>query len=117
MGRIAALSAVGSFDESMIAGEEPDLCRRLSEAGWQIRRIDTPMELIDGRQVRATVYIADENNHAFLGPASVADIAIHIGNSRGPSGSNRAYLLELARALRELEIVDEHVEELEQLLL
>jgi glycosyltransferase involved in cell wall biosynthesis len=43
MGRIAALSAVGSFDESMIAGEEPDLCRRLSEAGWQIRRIDTPM--------------------------------------------------------------------------
>jgi cation transport protein ChaC len=81
------------------------------------RRIDTPMELVDGRQVRATVYIADENNHAFLGPASVADIAIHIGNSRGPSGSNRDYLLELARALRELEIVDEHVEELEQLLL
>lgn len=79
-------------------------------------RLDTPMLLTDGRELTGTVYIADENNPAFLGPADAAAIAGQIGRSRGPSGSNRDYLLELARALRELDIVDEHVQELEQLL-
>jgi cation transport protein ChaC len=80
------------------------------------RRVDTPMNLADGRQVRATVYIAAENNHAFLGPASLPDIAEHIRGSHGPSGANRDYLLRLAQVLRELDIVDDHVFELEQLL-
>jgi cation transport regulator ChaC len=79
-------------------------------------RVDTPMELADGDQVMGTVYIAAENNHAFLGPASLLDIAEHIRDSHGPSGANREYLLRLAEALRELDIVDDHVFELEQLL-
>ena len=80
------------------------------------RRVDTPMDLADGREVTATVYIADECNDAFLGPAPLLDIAEHIRHSHGPSGANREYLLRLAEALRELDIVDKHVFELEQLL-
>lgn len=41
--RVGALRAVGGFDESMIAGEEPDLCRRLRAAEWRLCRIDMPM--------------------------------------------------------------------------
>jgi cation transport protein ChaC len=80
------------------------------------RRVDTPMQLADGRQLSGTVYVADENNPAFLGPACATVIAGQIDSSRGPSGSNRDYLLKLALALRELDIVDDHVRELEQLL-
>jgi cation transport protein ChaC len=64
----------------------------------------------------ATVYIASEDNPAFLGPASNQAIASHIYRCHGPSGNNRDYLLELAGALRDLGTVDEHVFELEELL-
>lgn len=61
------------------------------------------------------VYIAPLDNPAFLGDASSRDIANQIRRSRGPSGANLEYLVELARALRELEIADHHVFELEAL--
>ncbi|MEE4191530.1 MAG: gamma-glutamylcyclotransferase [Halieaceae bacterium] len=80
------------------------------------RRVDTPMHLAEGREVTATVYIADEANHAFLGPDSLPAIASHIAESHGPSGSNREYLLTLAESLRELGVHDPHVFELEALL-
>ena len=35
----------------------------------------------------------------------------------GPSGANREYVLELAQALRRLDVVDAHVFEIESLLL
>ena len=80
------------------------------------RRVDTPMYLAGGAEVSATVYIADEANHAFLGPDSLSAMAAHIARSHGPSGSNREYLLTLAEALRELGAHDEHVFALEALL-
>ena len=79
------------------------------------RRVDTCMALADGRRVEGTVYVADEANPAFLGPASLSEIAAHITRSRGPSGANCDYLLRLAEALRDLAIEDEHVFELESL--
>ncbi len=79
-------------------------------------RVDTPLYFADSRQEMATVYIADAANHAFLGPESMREMAAHIRRSHGPSGSNREYLLTLAEALRELDIHDEHVFELEALL-
>ena len=79
-------------------------------------RFDTPMDLADQRRVTATVYIAEADNHAFLGPASLEEIAGQINASHGPSGANREYLLQLATALRGLDIVDEHVFALEALL-
>jgi GT2 family glycosyltransferase len=45
--RTAAFRTVGGYDGERIAGEEPDLCRRLRAAGWRIRRIDAPMTTHD----------------------------------------------------------------------
>ena len=41
--RREALEAVDGFDASLIAGEEPELCRRLRGRGWAIEHIDQPM--------------------------------------------------------------------------
>ncbi|MEM8766471.1 MAG: gamma-glutamylcyclotransferase [Pseudomonadota bacterium] len=59
------------------------------------------------------VYIAPVNNFAYLGPAPLTQIARQIHGAEGPSGRNIDYLLELAAALRDLEVHDEHVFELE----
>lgn len=67
--------------------------------------------------VGGLLYVASADNPAFLGPASMADLAVHIAGSSGPSGSNREYVLKLADALRELGDTDPHVLELEALLL
>lgn len=60
--------------------------------------------------VPAITYIADSSNPEWLGAADVAELARVIAASAGPSGSNRAYALALADALRELDAGDEHVE-------
>ena len=62
------------------------------------------------------VYVADEENPAYLGPQPMHELASHIHTSVGPSGSNRDYLLQLADSLRELGEEDPHVEELAALL-
>ena len=63
------------------------------------------------------VYIATEDNAAFLGQSDELLIARHIATSHGPSGSNRDYLLQLAEALRALDADDEHVFTIEHHLL
>lgn len=50
--RVDALSAVGAFRESMIAGEEPELCLRLRRAGGSIERLDHDMTLHDAAMNR-----------------------------------------------------------------
>lgn len=72
---------------------------------------------MDDQHTEGLVYIATEENAAFLGPAPEPDIARHIAASTGPSGPNRDYLVQLAAALRELEADDPHVFEIEQHLL
>lgn len=47
MARIAALNAVGGFNEHAIAGEEPDLGVRLSLAGYTLTKIDHPIAIHD----------------------------------------------------------------------
>ena len=69
------------------------------------------------RRVGGILYVARADNHAYLGPASMPELAAHIAASSGPSGSNRDYVLALAAALRELNDADPHVLELEALLL
>ena len=59
------------------------------------------------------VYRAAEDNPAYLGPAPPQEMAEQIRRCTGPSGSNRDYVLRLARALRDLNVVDPHVFEVE----
>ena len=59
--------------------------------------------------VHASVYVATPRNPNYLGPAPLDEIAAQVERAHGPSGSNREYVIELARALREMNAEDEHV--------
>jgi GT2 family glycosyltransferase len=50
--QVSPLRAVGGFDASLIAGEEPDLCLRLARNGAEIWRIDAEMTLHDAAITR-----------------------------------------------------------------
>tara|TARA_R100000656_G_scaffold124950_1_gene104542 strand:- start:503 stop:1009 length:507 start_codon:yes stop_codon:yes gene_type:complete len=43
---------VNGYRDSMIAGEEPEMCYRLRGAGWKISRIDTEMTKHDAEMTR-----------------------------------------------------------------
>lgn len=43
LGHVAAIQSVDAFDETLVCGEEPELCHRLRCEGWSIQRIDEPM--------------------------------------------------------------------------
>lgn len=47
MARTLALAAIGGYRPDMIAGEEPEMCLRLRQAGLTIRRLDAPMTVHD----------------------------------------------------------------------
>lgn len=55
-------------------------------------------------------WVADTTNAHYLGPLPEADIAAYVRLRRGPSGSNVDYVLHLREALRELDLVDPHIE-------
>ncbi len=63
----------------------------------------------DDSHAEALIYIATEDNAAWLGEADEAEIARNIARAEGPSGPNRDYLVHLAQALRELGATDAHV--------
>lgn len=50
--RRAAFEEVGGFDPRLIAGEEPELCVRLRQAGWLIWRLDAEMTRHDAALYR-----------------------------------------------------------------
>lgn len=50
--RLSALQAVGGFNPTLIAGEEPELCVRLRAAGWTIWRLDAEMTMHDAALTR-----------------------------------------------------------------
>lgn len=52
MFRLAAIQEVGGFRDSMIAGEEPELCLRLRRRGFRIVRIDADMTWHDVAMTR-----------------------------------------------------------------
>lgn len=81
--------------------------------GYQ--RFSVNLQLAGGERARGVVYVAPTDNHAFLGPAPLDEMARQILRCEGPSGRNRDYLLELAQALRDLDAEDPHVFELEAL--
>jgi len=50
--RLDALQAVGGYRDSLIAGEEPELCVRLRGAGWKIWRLGRDMVWHDAAMLR-----------------------------------------------------------------
>lgn len=74
------------------------------------------LPLLDGPSgvafAQGLVYVARADNPHFLGPLDERSIAQHVARSHGPSGANREYVERLEVALRELGIVDPHVDEI-----
>jgi glycosyltransferase involved in cell wall biosynthesis len=52
MMRVSALQAVGGYRDSLIAGEEPELCVRLRAKRWRIVRLQVEMTLHDAAMTR-----------------------------------------------------------------
>lgn len=50
--RRAALRQVGDYNPALIAGEEPEMCLRLRQKGWQIWRLGAEMTLHDAQMTR-----------------------------------------------------------------
>lgn len=96
---------------------EPDVFAHLDDReinGYERHSVDI---CFDAAQTPGVVYVAAVNNFAFLGDAPLDAMVEQIRCSAGRSGTNVDYVLELARALRHLNISDPHVFELEALLL
>jgi len=52
MFRVSAFQEAGGYDNSVVAGEEPELCQRLRERGWKVFRIDAEMTIHDSAMLR-----------------------------------------------------------------
>lgn len=65
--RRSALERVDGFDDELIAGEEPDLCRRLRARGFTILHVDRPMTGHDLAITRFSQYWrrAERAGHAY----------------------------------------------------
>ena len=76
----------------------------------------TPFHPADPKMddIKCMVYIGMPDNPQFLGALKPEDVAKKINESRGPSGENREYLLQLDEALQTLsaESGDEHISDL-----
>lgn len=118
-GRVVTLiEAPGTVCAGMAYRITPDVFEHLDHREKNgYLRVTTPLTFADDQHEQGLVYIATADNAAFLGEASEQQIADHIAASHGPSGSNAEYLLQLAEALRQLDVVDEHVFRIELYLL
>jgi cation transport protein ChaC len=61
-----------------------------------------PIELEDGRRVRALCYIVDRGHAQYAGRLSLADSVHYVRQGHGEAGPNRDYVLETVRALEAL---------------
>ncbi|RUS60143.1 glycosyltransferase family 2 protein [Pseudorhodobacter sp. E13] len=88
--RVAALRAVGGYNDSLIAGEEPELCLRLSRQGGSVHRIEAEMTLHDAAMTRFSQWWkrSKRAGHAFAEGA-----ALH------GAGPERHWVAETRRAL------------------
>lgn len=81
--------------------------------GYDRRVVD--LGFADGPGLPGLVYVATPDNPSFAGETPLPELAEIIASRVGPSGSNREYLVELASALRAMDVVDPHVLALEAL--
>ncbi|MGI5310401.1 gamma-glutamylcyclotransferase [Rheinheimera sp. WS51] len=110
-GRVATLiETPGASCEGMAYRVSPSVFTQLDyrEKNGYLR-VNTELHFADNQVSTGLTYIATADNSAYLGPASEQDIAKHIARSKGASGENSEYLLQLAQSLRQLKIEDPHV--------
>ncbi len=79
MYRVSALREVSGFDETVVAGEEPELCLRLRRKGWKIRRIDAEMALHDA----AMMHFSQWWRRAVRGGYGGLDVATRFERGKG----------------------------------
>ena len=109
-GRVVTLvAAPGEHCDGRAFLVEPDVFEHLDHReknGYERVVVEIGFEVgsVDG-----VAYRACEENEAFLGPAPMEEMAAQINRCVGPSGSNREYVIELARALRGMGVKDQHV--------
>jgi cellulose synthase/poly-beta-1,6-N-acetylglucosamine synthase-like glycosyltransferase len=78
--RRSVLEATGGFDDTLIAGEEPELCRRIREMGYRILHIDCQMT---GHDLAVTRFRQYWNRSVRTGHA-YAEIASRFQRTRDP---------------------------------
>lgn len=59
-----------------------------------------------------TIYLGSKTHRQYAGPDQLEVMAKTIATSVGPSGKNTEYLFNLEEALKKLDVLDDHVEEL-----
>jgi cellulose synthase/poly-beta-1,6-N-acetylglucosamine synthase-like glycosyltransferase len=52
LARVEAIREVNGYNDSLICGEEPEMCIRLRERGWKIQRIDADMTIHDAAMLK-----------------------------------------------------------------
>ena len=75
------------------------------------------LQASDGRALPVLTYLGSTSSRDYLGRATPREIATQIFYSTGPSGTNSAYLLDLAAALRALRVECAHTFAIERHLL
>lgn len=80
----------------------------IREKNGYLRELAT-LHFPDGSHAEGLIYLATEDNAAFLGDAPLDAMAHQIAAACGPSGPNRDYLFNLAVALENLGANDPHV--------
>lgn len=50
--RVSAIREVNGYNETLIAGEEPEMCLRLRQRGWTIQRIEADMTIHDAAMLK-----------------------------------------------------------------
>ena len=86
MMRRAALDAVEGYREDLIAGEEPEMCYRMRQKGWTVRRLAEEMTAHDAALTKFSQWWqrARRTGHTYA-----EGVAIH---GRGPERYNRQQL-------------------------
>lgn len=88
--RVGALEQVGGYDPRFVAGEEPEMCLRLRQAGWIILRIDAEMTKHDADIQRFRAWWKRQKRYGYALALSVA---------KHGNGAERYKVKELLRAL------------------